>query len=840
MHQYAGKLYRIHIYTEVNVLIKGIDISKISTPDVNFDELESRIKTGNAVLITGAGFSLKCQNISGSYPPMAKQLSHIFSQYLNIENSDDLKYTSDMSMKYGDRSDILEILRQQYFLIETSDANKKICSIPWRRVYTTNYDNSVELAYLYNNKNIDSISLFDKTSDYIKNNKQVCVHINGSIQNAIEDDLDSKIKLTDSSYLSGDFFLSTEWRSIFNKDLDHCNAIVFVGYSLYDADITKILHDNPKLAEKTYFITHKEADYQQTYKLSNYGHVCKIGTEGFGEFISKIRYEEEPDLMPECFSRVEVSSENVNLDDFETKSLLLYGKYETKNIDMAIRNNFTIPYMFRRSVMEDICSNIKARKHIFIQSELGNGKSVLINQIASSLSSEGLTVWKLTNFDNDPCKDLSILASYGQHILIIDDVSEQYDFFKYYSALLPNNITLLMTDRTLNLFGNIKILNDANVDVDVYTLDKLSEEEKIEIIDIFEDQNLWKQYTGWPLQRKLDLLRDTYKDQLSNVLIGILNSPDIKGRVAVLLSNLLDNQSYKKTLFAICLCDIFGIRKESSYIADIAGNEDILKAIFRNEEAFKSLFLIGNDNSIISKSSILCLFIINSYFSESYIVEHCLEIMKRIDNSDLDHLRKLHARLRTFHNVEKLIPQKQNALNNYFVQLKRNCTWLREHPHYWVQYAMCRLSFGDTSDAQLHLTSAYKFASKRPNGCHTENIDTQQARLYLIESVNLSNNFSTITQSYKLFEKAHFLLSAIADDEHKYRQVIKYEDIYHSLYNKLAKGKQADFEHFCRAMLKGALALKETALPTQRIRFLNMSISILTKITDEISEKRNG
>ncbi|WNJ95435.1 SIR2 family protein [Vibrio ruber] len=824
------------------MLKKGLDLSKIKLPEVDWKLLESRLATGNAILFTGAGFSLNCINLSGNHPPLAKKLSHLFSEYLGISENDDLKYTSEMSLKYGEKSDVLEILSQQYFLTSTSSAAVQICSIPWRRIYTTNYDNSIELAYSENKKHIDSISLVHKTYEYIKGDRQACVHINGSIQNAVEDDLNNKIKLTDSSYLSGDFFLNTEWRSVFNKDLDHCSAIIFVGYSLYDADIEKVLHENPSLAGKTYFITHTGAEHQDTYKLSNYGYVSTIGTEGFGKFVSEITYEDASSLMPESFTQVEVSYdyESANLDDFATKNLLLYGQYDHQQIDTALRSSFTIPFMFQRSAMTEIGQEIKTKNHVLIQSELGNGKSVLMDQIASSLVMDGITVWKLTNFDANPCKDLDLLSLKGQHVLLIDDIADHKEFFKYFSAIQPNNITFLLSDRTLSSYSNVKVLSESNIDISVYTLDKLSDEEMKHLINILEDQNLWKQYTGWSFDRKIDLLTNTYHGQLSNILLGLLNSPDIKNRVHILLSNLLKNEFYKKTLFAICLCDIFGIRKESSYIADIAGNEEIRKASFRNEEGFKSLFLVGSDNSIISKSSILCLFIVNNYLTESYIVDNCLEIMKRVDGSDLIHLKRLHSRLRTFHNIEKLIPQKQNALNNYFVQLKRNCTWLREHPHYWVQYAMCRLSFGDTDSAQQHLDSAYKFAAKRSDSYHTENIDTQQARLYLVRVVKLSEDISTVTLAFELFQKAHSLLCSIKDDEHKYRQVIRYKEAYESLYDNLNKGKQVKFEHACRNMLKMATESKDFILQTQRIHFLHMSISILTKILEDILIKRNN
>lgn len=36
-----------------------------------------------------------------------------------------------------------------------------------------------------------------------------------------------------------------------------------------------------------------------------------------------------------------------------------------------------------------------------------------------------------------------------------------------------------------------------------------------------------------------------------------------------------------------------------------------------------------------------------------------------------------------------------------------------DSPHYWVQYAMCRLSFSDYNRAQNYLTNAYQKAETK-------------------------------------------------------------------------------------------------------------------------------
>lgn len=820
------------------MLRKGLDLSKLAPAQVDLEKLKSRLSSGNAVLITGAGFSLDCKNILGETPPLAAGLSKKLCEYFNLDLTEDLKYTADVCIKYGEKEDVLEVLKNNFTLVSPSQANVQICSIPWRRIYTTNYDNSIELAYSKNSKRIESLSLLDKPKDHINGDRQICVHLNGSIQNAIPEDLDSKIRLSDASYLSSDFFLDSKWRTVFNRDLEHSSAIVFVGYSLYDFDIEKILNDRPHLFDKTYFIVHDSANHQLTYKLSSYGHISKIGTEGFGKLVADVILDTSDFLMPECFTKRIVSEVDHDLSDVVTQSMLLYGKYENTDVDTAVRKSFSIPYMFERRYMEEICNSLMEKKHIFVQSELGNGKSVLLNQVASAMSSYGYSVWEMTNFEGNSCKDLDIFASEGEHIVVIDDVIDQKDFFDYYTSIQPANITFLLADRTVNALKNVQVLGESGVELKIFGLDALVDQEIEQLITILEDQNLWKQYTRWNHKKKIELIKEGYNSQLANILLDLLKSPDIKRRITFLLEEITSNSRHKKTLFVIALCDIFGIRKELGNISDIVGHEDIFTSTFQKTNAFSTIFSIDSGNNIKTKSSVLSLFIVNTLLSENYVVETSLEIMERIDNREEFHLKLLHSKLRRFSNIEKLLPQKQSHLNNYFVELKRRCTWLRYHPHFWVQYAMCRLSFGDTATAQEHLNTAYEFAAQKTSGTnqyHTENIDTQQARLYLMDACEKQLPANEIAER---FELCHKLLLTINNDNHKFRQVIKYEKFHSTVYERLNPGKKAFFEHACIKMLEDANKAKSEAIATDRTNFIQIAIKTLSNIVDSIKETR--
>lgn len=103
--------------------------------------------------------------------------------------------------------------------------HKTICSLPWRRFYTTNYDLSIELASSQINKMIETVDLSHSVSEYYQRSN-FCLHLNGSINSLTEDSLETSFKLTSSSYISPESFINSDWFYPFKRDLDRASVIV--------------------------------------------------------------------------------------------------------------------------------------------------------------------------------------------------------------------------------------------------------------------------------------------------------------------------------------------------------------------------------------------------------------------------------------------------------------------------------------------------------------------------------------------------------------------------------------------------------------------------------------
>jgi len=816
--------------------------TKNSVP-IDLELLKSRLKVGNAMLFTGAGFSLGTKNTFEKEPPLASGLSKQISVLAGIDEDDELRFTSNYYLRNNeDKLPLLKLLKDNFVLSEVSDYHNSICSINWRRFYTTNYDNSIELSCLNNNIQIEAIGVDKLPKNYI-NNRNLCIHLNGHIKNSEVSDLDSKIKLSDASYLSSDSFNNSPWRSVFKQDLEGCSAIIFVGYSLYDFDIQKLLFDLPHLLEKTYFIIREEATFKENFQLSPFGKVMPIGIENFAKIIEEVKSQPEiieENFEPEAFVNRPYKPA-IQISDSDTDNLLLFGRYDIHQIDKAISQNYEIPFLIKRTAIDKVYSLLMSGEHVLIHSDLGNGKSLFLDCIGSYLNSNGITTYFLENSEGDYLKDIELLSKRSDRvILVVDNYYRYNDILENISIYRPANISLLLAERNNFSMSIISKVSKLDIEVNTISLDSLDVDEVSDVTELLSNHAYWKGFSDLSVAKKTRKINHQYNNQISNILLGLLKSPNIADKIEKLISEIFTSENQKRTLFSIALCDVLGIAKRPNIISDIAGDDTIFKSSYRTNPAFSSLYTFSlNSSEIVTKSSLLSLFIINEFFSETYVKNECIRIVTTFNTADYQEREKLSIAksLLRFHTIEKLMPQKQAAINNYYMELKRECTWLINQDHYWVQYAMCKITFDDYPNAQRFLDTAYALASRKDKNYHTENIDTQQARLFLLQCIQESD----ISKAFEYFENAHKLLCALTNDGFKFRQIMPYRDVYEKIFIRLNKRQKVNFEQSCKFIVEQISKLNSEGFDLhliKRIEFIGKAEELLNGIIDEIKNNR--
>ena len=228
---------------------------------MTLNEAINIILDGEAVLFVGSGFSIGASKEDNTEFKTAIPLAHELLRQCGYDESeyiDDLGQASEIYQDEKSEHELVEYLVKAYTAMDVTDAQTTIACLPWIRVYTTNYDNVVELACQKNKKHILSPVLSDNPKNYISTKCSLCVHLNGKVDKLTIDKLNGEFKLTNRSYLTADF-IQSNWLSIFRTDLKSAKAIFFIGYSMkYDLDLQRTVY-GANVHDKTFFITLKSA-----------------------------------------------------------------------------------------------------------------------------------------------------------------------------------------------------------------------------------------------------------------------------------------------------------------------------------------------------------------------------------------------------------------------------------------------------------------------------------------------------------------------------------------------------------------------------------------------------
>lgn len=785
--------------------LKGLRVERTAMDEFNPEELLRRVASGNAVLFLGAGFSLGTTAVGKSELPLASVLADQLGAIAGFPAEGDLRYAAAKFKRDAGGEALVEHIRSTFSVSETGPDHQTLAALQWRRVYTTNYDLAFERAAEVAGLVVPTVDLSAHPSRYLGGGN-CCVHINGSLKSLSVDSLDSSFKLTNHSYLAPDAISSSDWSYAFKRDLEDAAAIVFVGYSLYDIEIQRVLFGSPHFREKTYFICREGESEKNKFILSDFGVVLPYGLNWFADLLRRSigKYQkgysgDEPIVL----KKYEVTGAQELVRDADVSTMLMHGDIKDALVDSSIASVQGAPLLVIRDAVSVALKQLGLGKNIIVVGDFGNGKTLAARILRSKLAGQGFSVYSAEESDSAQFSDLELLAKRKiESYIFVDNFQENMELVQHYCTLLPKNIRLVLSARTSVVERERKQLSEWGFDFVDIPVDELSDTEVGKLVEIFDGAGLWGDLASLSPSAKASRIIQRNRRQISLSLLEVLESPQVKARVSQLLGGLLAEGSQKATVFAISLLEVLRASPNLSLVSEVAGNNAVYEGRLRINDDFKSLFKIEG-NRVTAKSSLFALSIIRGHFSAPYVVEALLQVAAKFGNDrTLPNIQQhIFKEIRKFSVVERMLPgdspaQKKANLIKYYEELKRRVPWLKSDPHYWLQYAMAQINFEDYTTAQKHLDQAYAFARARDN-YHTEQFDTQQARMWIEMSVRSSSP----AESAKLFNSAHDLLRKVTSDLHKYWQYLRYVDVYQSQYASFSKASAANFEQ----SLKNAL-----------------------------------
>ncbi len=751
---------------------------------------------GEAVLFIGSGFSVDATKESGEHFNQARDLAHLLMKdcgYSEEDFLDDLGDASQLYLKKKSNIQLVDFLRNEFKAVEVNDTQKTIASINWRRVYTTNYDNVFELSALKNGKATDSVVLSDSLNNYYNKSKLI-VHINGYINRLTVDKLNNEFKLTARSYLT-DGFNRSEWKDLFMSDLKTAKAIFFVGYSLrYDLDIKRtIINIDPRLKEKTFFIVDSKTKETARDLISEFGQCFTFGSEVLAQKIT-VTQKKLPTLPPQpfyplCFEKVSAPKNTYyTISATNVFDLLFAGKVDNARLFYSLQNQKLYKYAVSRTkqheIIDAICSD---SRNILIHSDLGNGKTLLVEGIATLLAHENFDVYKFTRENNTLANEIEqICKSHKRTVLIFDGYYANLFAIGILSKFRTDQIVIVAERSSANDFGYFDLVEKLG-EFKCFNVNELDYHEKNAFSEILTTHGFWGKRSSLSDDKKIEFISRTNKSQIRNLILSLFESEHIIGKFQQVIDNLKTQSGYYDAIIFMLFASLTNIRLDIEDLAYCMDIDRINSPAFRNDRNIRE-FIDFTEGRFTVKSAIVAKVLLNRVSDTSIITGVLLKVFKHISELSSTYAqRKILKSLMLFSNIQSALGTEDArysaTINDYYDKLK-TFEYCRENEQFWLQYAIVKLSQSKFPEAEVYFQTAYSYAAKQRD-YDTYKIDSHYAKYLLLNARNQKDS----EFAAQAFKKAHSLLSKQSPLDNGMFYPLIVSGLYWPIYDKF-------FEHF--------------------------------------------
>lgn len=723
-----------------------------------------------AVIFLGAGASKSAKNINGDPLPVGQELSDIMATDCGIDKGYSLDAMTEHYVDVKGENQLIKLLNQYLTVTQITPELETLASLPWTRIWTTNYDSAIESALKKLTVTYYSLSTVDDISN-AQGNRRVVIHINGILER-LKNSLTSDFVLSSQSYATKNFE-DSEWSVIFRNDLQRAKAFIFVGYSLADIDIARLIFNPDIYNSKIHFIDRENINPVLNAKLSKFGKVHPIGVTGLKKLI-----EEEkanwiaPEYVEEyqSFLKLEVKNELKTPSDDDFYDLILQGIINDGFVLSQAESPNNPIYTVVRKFESDCIKHLEQPNTIaVISGSFASGKTIAIRSIGLQLAAKGHDVFLLDYAGEIAFSEIQRLCRReNDFILIIENYSHNLELIETFCRYARPDCVLITSERSEVHELRLPALVDKikHRDTKYYDLDILDDDEISNLSSLLSHRGLWGKRTKDSESQRKQYLKHDCNAQMQSVLIDVVKSPQVKDRLDRIVNAFQSVENGMRVLIAFCLLKSIGEEPRVNLTAEL------LKLSY---ETFKKISSNENTRQIVAvqsgiaqfRSSIIANAVLSSVSNSTSITDVISECVfyaehgKRADS----YLGYISKELIRYGTLERILPEKgkRAALQNLYEGLK-NIPSLRDNPQFWLQYAMSRLALGELDVARRYFSNSYSLAEKT-NGYDTYQIDNHYCRLLLLEAEQTTisdeafksaNQALTILKKQVLRENRHY------------------------------------------------------------------------------------
>lgn len=802
---------------------------------ITYEEALSSAQAGKVVFIVGAGFSTGATNRLGKKLPTGNELKNTLSKELDFDSDYNLEVISQQYLDQFGENQLIKILKDTFLIDSVSEFYKLLSCLKKAHYYTTNFDNLIEEIYKNTNKEIKSFTLKDNIKKAAKG--LFVLHINGKIEQDTET-LEG-IRLTLDSYDKS--FFSSPWIKYFCDDLRGADAIFILGYSiLADLDLRRIIS---AYKDKIFIIQYPELSVKDKKVLEKYGRVIENGIGNFIKDLSKTPIPPKPDTIEKmklkCFHSKTGSYIIEKANDQQLFDFFIKGDLFEKEIFYQNENQkFT--FLINREQLLKAKNFLDEGSSIIIHSNLGNGKSVFLEQLIRISNDYNFYIYD-NNVGQDFYKELKTLHNLAQKtVVVFDPYNAHYEVIKYINHLGETNLRFLFIARTAmnelfedRLEKGLSYLVFRHIDLNV-----LSNKECLELNEILFNNGLWGKDSASSQDLRLRILSQKCKANLQNIILYLFENSEIKHKFINIISKSKSNQA-RKILIILFINTVLELQLRNDDLNALY-KVDIYKLM--KNSGFSELIQYNSADGWVAKSPIISKAMLNSpAFNKNEIMETLKDLTIKLD--------KLYDGCQVYINALKQLGScsylsfifnydiDKKEILDYFETVK-NIDFNKNNYFFWMQYAIACVNTHEYERADQYFKTAYSFARKKSRGFSTFQIDNHFARFLLDRQIyyrNPTNAYNNFVNAHNLLIRAHRDME-LNDRYYQFRVARCYKDYFEIFYQQFNDEEKNDFINKCREIDKNLTVYEKesnrsnTDLRNDVLECKNNIKYILTKI----------
>ncbi len=716
---------------------------------------------GDSILFLGAGAAKDARKQDGTSLPTGQELSDALAVDCGLSPRYPLDSIAEHFLEVRSETALINALRKHLGVASVGNILLELAKVPWLRIWTTNYDDAFERAL--NENKISHYSL--TTAADVRNtqgNKLVLLHINGAL-NRLKHSLTPDFVLTSQSYAT-QTFVGTEWSTVLRNDLQRAKSVIFVGYSLADIDIARLIFNPELLRAKVHFIDRNDIDPVLKTKLSKFGTVYPMGFEKLSRVLAEEKAQWQPPKLIEeyqCWSRIIPQKELRAATDNDFYELILHGVIRDELLMAQLESPDDATYTVVRTFENPCISHLGQSNGVAaVIGSFANGKSTALRSIALRLAAQGRDVFEFVRHSDSAIPELQRLCRRdADFVLVLETYSRNLELIECFCRYARPGCTLLISERAeIHELGSPALIEKTKGrDLKIFEIDLLENEEITRLSELLNLRGLWGERAGLNDAQRLGYLKHDCGRQMQAVLIDVANAPQVKARLTEIVNHFESIDGGLRVLIVLSLLQAIGEQPRIDVAAELLQlSYDNFQKLSKDNVTRQILTVqsgVANFRSPVMASAILRGLL--SAITITEIVSECIKRGEQVRRAD-PYLGIIAKELMRFGNLERILPEKgkRAALQNLYEDLK-TVPSIRSNPQYWLQYAIVRLSLGELSVARKYFEQSYSLAEKLPK-YNTYQIDNHYCRLLLREAEDTTNSdeaFKAVDEAMKTLKR---------------------------------------------------------------------------------------